>query len=621
MAVAVSSGVSAARRYRFAGVVVDEGATRLEVDGRPCRCSQRALHLLLIFCESPGRTLGRAELMDRLWPGGQLVADEALTQAVFRARAVLGAHAGHIVTIRGAGFRLDADVVRLGVDGDADEVVQPSAYDEPAATGTEHVDPVLPSKPAEPPSGRMMRRLPYLLALLAALLLAAFVYRWAVAPKLVPTDIIDVGYALKAPDLHATQADTARLIADAFRREGEGDRARARALLETVYSSDATTPVPAIFLALWAVGGGNNAEADRWLMQAQLRTDRLDDAYLGALLAYVEAERRGQPQEILRRAGALLDLRPDAWQLRLARSHLMLYSGYRDAAAAELARLDFGDLHHRKQVMALADRASLGDADGAAAVLADLDAKGLADTPRIDYLRGRIAWSQKDYARAKQDFLRCEDRGRREARFDLVNRCAANVGAIAVVDGDYPNAIELLERALAGMQESGWRRDEVDLGLMLAQLYAFSGNTDASRQALASAQAVAGRSEVDSMWAWVRLYELRLSDADLPDISLPANVVTPTGLVALLDARAAYRRGDIGAARQAYERALRATSQSDEWIDELSLLGWELRREGADDGQDLGAPVDLSEIIDPPYPPLARLTSRALLQRAMETSP
>ena len=202
-----------------------------------------------------------------------------------------------------------------------------------------------------------------------------------------------------------------------------------------------------------------------------------------------------------------------------------------------------------------------------------------------------------------------------------MNRCAANVGAIAVVDGDYPNAIELLERALAGMQESGWRRDEVDLGLMLAQLYAFSGNTDASRQALASAQAVAGRSEVDSMWAWVRLYELRLSDADLPDISLPANVVTPTGLVALLDARAAYRRGDIGAARQAYERALRATSQSDEWIDELSLLGWELRREGADDGQDLGAPVDLSEIIDPPYPPLARLTSRALLQRAMETSP
>jgi len=621
MAVAVSSGVSAARRYRFAGVVVDEGATRLEVDGRPCRCSQRALHLLLIFCESPGRTLGRAELMDRLWPGGQLVADEAPTQAVFRARAVLGAHAGHIVTIRGAGFRLDADVVRLGVDGDADEVVQPSAYDEPAATGTEHVDPVLPSKPAEPPSGRMMRRLPYLLALLAALLLAAFVYRWVVTPQLAPTEIIDVGYALTAPDLHATQADTARLIADAFRREGEGDRARARALLETVYASDATTPVPAIFLALWAVGGGNNAEADRWLMQAQLRTDRLDDAYLDALLAYTEAERRGQPQDILRRAGALLDLRPDAWQLRIARSHLMLYSGYRDAAAAELARVDFGDLQHRKQVMALADRASLGDADGAAAVLADLDAKGLADTPRIDYLRGRIAWSQKDYARADQDFLRCEERGRREARFDLVNRCAANVGAIAVVDGEYPRAIELLERALAGMQDSGWRRDEVDLGLMLAQLYAFSGNTDASHQALASAQAVAGRNEVDSMWAWVRLYELRLSDADLPDMSLPANVVTPTGLVALLDARAAYRRGDLGAARQAYERALRATSESDEWIDELSLLGWELHRKGDDAGQAVDAPTSVSEVIDPPYPPLARLTSRAALQRAMETSP
>ena len=368
------------------------------------------------------------------------------TQAVFRARAVLGAHAAHIVTIRGAGFRLDADVALLGVDGDADELVPSPASEEPAVTAPECVERALPSEPVESPSGKARRRLPYLLALLAALLLAAFVYRWAVAPKLVPTDIIDVGYALKAPDLHATQADTARLIADAFRREGEGDRARARALLETVYSSDATTPVPAIFLALWAVGGGNNAEADRWLMQAQLRTDRLDDAYLGALLAYVEAERRGQPQEILRRAGALLDLRPDAWQLRLARSHLMLYSGYRDAAAAELARLDFGDLHHRKQVMALADRASLGDADGAAAVLADLDAKGLADTPRIDYLRGRIAWSQKDYARAKQDFLRCEDRGRREARFDLVNRCAANVGAIAVVDGDYPNAIELLER-------------------------------------------------------------------------------------------------------------------------------------------------------------------------------
>jgi DNA-binding winged helix-turn-helix (wHTH) protein len=99
-----------ARRFLFDGVMIDAAAARLFVDRRERSCSRRALQLLVVLCESAGVALSRERLIDRLWPGRPRVPDEALTQAVFRARACLDRYADRLVTVRGIGLRLDAMV-------------------------------------------------------------------------------------------------------------------------------------------------------------------------------------------------------------------------------------------------------------------------------------------------------------------------------------------------------------------------------------------------------------------------------------------------------------------------------------------------------------------------------
>lgn len=83
------------------------------MDGQLCACSRKVFELLLALCRSGDRVSTRDELIEALWPGGQVVSDESLTQAIFRARAVLGRHADLIRTMRGTGLRIDAPVQAL----------------------------------------------------------------------------------------------------------------------------------------------------------------------------------------------------------------------------------------------------------------------------------------------------------------------------------------------------------------------------------------------------------------------------------------------------------------------------------------------------------------------------
>ena len=98
------------RKYLFDGVMLDECAGRLFVDGRERLCSERALSLLSFLCAAPRQAHPSDLVVSRLWPSGRTASTEALTQAVFRARACLGPYANRLLLSRGIGVCLDASV-------------------------------------------------------------------------------------------------------------------------------------------------------------------------------------------------------------------------------------------------------------------------------------------------------------------------------------------------------------------------------------------------------------------------------------------------------------------------------------------------------------------------------
>ena len=91
---------------------------------------------------------------------------------------------------------------------------------------------------------------------------------------------------------------------------------------------------------MWAVGSGDSKVADTWIAHARERVAPLRDPYVNAMLRYTEAERDGSPQDIVRYAGAVLDLHPGAWRMQLARAHLKNYQGLREAALAEIREIE-----------------------------------------------------------------------------------------------------------------------------------------------------------------------------------------------------------------------------------------------------------------------------------------
>ncbi len=612
---------AALRRFAFDGVVIDEAALRLLVDGRPRPCSQRALRLLMLLCEAPGRTLSRQHLLDRLWPGGQIIGDEALTQAVFRARACLGRHADRIVTVRGIGFRLDAEVTLL----DSSEPLPPLPFAPPALPAGEAADPpprlrLVDSVPADAvdsmpdaaavataPSAAsgpawLLRWRPgqrwFAAVLLLALLAIGAGWHWL--PR--PAATVDIGFGLVAADLHASHPDTEVLLRDAFAHEGRGDRARARALLETAHRSDPHTPVPALFLALWAAGGGQVEAADDWLQQAADRIAPLASPWLEVLLGYIRAEQQGDPRDIVRYAGAALDLRPGAWQMRLARAHLLLNQGLPDAARAELAAIEIAELDHRKLVTVLADRASLGDVEGATAI-ADRLIQRRPPSAQLAGLRGRLAWSRGDLPAARVAYAEAVERSRQEGRVELVYRSLAMLGTIAVIEGRHADAVPLLQQARQGMTETGANIHEADLGVMLAQLQALLGAVDDVVLELDRADLAARATGDAGLQALVTLHRHRLG---APQASADAVPADQTELAALLAVHRALERGDPAAAKLAHVEAQRLVAPTSMLFDELRLLAWRV-----------GAPVPEARVIDPPFPPLSRFTTRAVLAAEM----
>ena len=245
------------------------------MDGQLCACSRKVFELLLALCRSGDRVSTRDELIEALWPGGQVVSDESLTQAIFRARAVLGRHADLIRTMRGIGLRIDAPVQAL-IDRPAEpeeDIAAPALTEALSQTEPESESESLAPVPDTPSRPRFWRR-PALVV--AALLLSLLALGWLLRPSSDSPPMQDDGYGLREDDLHAMLPDTAQLLREALWNESHGERARAAALLEAIHAADAGTPLPAIYLALWANGSADYETGRHWLAQARERTAGTD---------------------------------------------------------------------------------------------------------------------------------------------------------------------------------------------------------------------------------------------------------------------------------------------------------------------------------------------------------
>ncbi len=590
-----------APRYVFGSAVVEVGARRLLIGGRERNLPRRVFDLLLILCRSPRQVIARETLYQALWPGGQIVSDEALTQTVFRLRSALGDEAERVVTLRGVGLRFDADV---------DVDVGSPATTAPAA-------PVLPPVPALPAAGATavsppaavsgrnpvvvhpprLRVVTLLLIVVAVATMGWQAWRhWSADPAA----IIDPGYGLTVERTTAARRDTPGLLANAVRYDDSGDRPRARALLETVHEADHRTPWPALLTALWDIGAGDAMRAEDRLQEARRRIEPLDDPYIKAMLRYVEAELRVNPRDIIRYAGAVLDLEPGAWRLRLARAHLHNALGQRDAALREIQQIEVHQLGIRRLESALADRASFGDVDGAEARLRSLP-RG-TDAAAWEYLSGRIAWSRGDGHGARAAWERAVQEGRRNGRDDIVHRAQMNAGFAASLTGDFGNAIALLEAARIGSGQARRITDRLDLMLMLTQLHDLVGDPAAARlnfDALLAEFAEGGGP--DMMRTQVVLVGARL----FPALDTGLAPLPDPAAQALLDARHALALGDADTARSAYRLAEQLGALTGVLADEARLLAAQL---------DL--PIAPERRFDPPYPPLSAALPRLLMPAA-----
>jgi DNA-binding response OmpR family regulator len=81
------------------------------VAGHPVELTAKEFGLLVALLRAGGRVLSREQLLDAVWGYANAAEIESRTVDVHirRLREKLGASARHIVTVKGAGYRLEED--------------------------------------------------------------------------------------------------------------------------------------------------------------------------------------------------------------------------------------------------------------------------------------------------------------------------------------------------------------------------------------------------------------------------------------------------------------------------------------------------------------------------------
>jgi serine/threonine protein kinase len=412
-------------------------------------------------------------------------------------------------------------------------------------------------------------------------------------------EVIDDGYDIRMSDVRGDE-EVRRLTAIALRTDSQGNRANAMQLLEQAHRSSTQTALPAAFLASWFDASGNAKEERYWTSQATARLRAGTPTYEAMLVRYLSGQRNQQNAKALALAQSMLNIRPNAWRLRLGAAHLLLAQRDNEAALLQLKKIDIERPDDRRLMLVLADRASLGDVDNAAR---DLQRSRLMRQPVFStYTLGRFAWTRGDVDGAIHNFGLCADRAAADSLTTLEIDARMYQALAWLKRGDMPNARRSLSLCIARARQLQVAQREYDCAGIWAYVANREGDFAERDRKLEEAQSFATH-EDDA--AVLRVFAIRLRSEVWKSWPRPRveNDAVLTGAGPLIDAREAWLAGDSGAALQNLRRA-RA-----EGID-----GTGLREEAELLAAELGEPSTLLRA-DPPYPNIFRYLAIFDLQK------
>jgi len=567
--------------YSFKGVTVDVQRARLHVEGQEIAVGALALKLLRIVCEANSALVDRQTLFAQIWPR-QTISDEALTKLIGRTRELLGPYGAALVTVRGQGVRLDAEI------SPQFELQYPESASS-AARSNNLIDFPSATVPEVVPQKRWLSLVGGAVGMSALLVIGALLW-WHKSDEMVGP-----AYALRASDLQASRAQTPELIQAAFTARGNGELSHARAMMRSAHESDPTSPVPAMMLAWWEADVSPNS-APRWIDAARARLHDDSSAYLRLMIDYFDARSSGH--DVRGPINALLDLRPQAWALQFARAHDQLGNHEFAGALKSLQQIprDTPDADQLADI--LADRVSLGDAVAASQVTPAITRDAVLNA----CLQGRFAYSRGALDEAVAAFDRCRETAL--VRRDYLHaRDAAAYAALAAVEANTADAVQRVESASRLCHEQQVQSCENELLALRAFLEARAGHTDTAAATVAEAWQ-------HNRWDWAKppLVLVALEN-DLPAPADPAEVARGVprdtvfgGVSDLLLAWRAFAAGDRADARGLLERAREHGVAQTYHAEDAMLLAARLGESAA------------TCRVDPPYPNLLRLSACVALQ-------
>ncbi len=108
--------------FRFGDVEIDFEKLEARKDGKPLELTPREYKILRLFCESPGRVIGRNELLDKVWGYDVFPTTRTVDNHIVKLRKAVEddpTEPRFIMIVRGVGYKFDPEG-RGGSDREGD---------------------------------------------------------------------------------------------------------------------------------------------------------------------------------------------------------------------------------------------------------------------------------------------------------------------------------------------------------------------------------------------------------------------------------------------------------------------------------------------------------------------
>ncbi len=388
-------------------------------------------------------------------------------------------------------------------------------------------------------AARLTRRGLIAVGTLAAIAIAVF-SAWRYQQQL----SIDDGFGFIESDLAGLDSEGRTQTRRALSVDAGGARETALGLIQNARQRVPAHPLLTYLELTWNDIAPDESERQYQAASAALKARPND--YLQALL---NAEARASASAATRRKqlNSALQIRPNAWRLRLALAHGEIGSGKLDQALQQLQQIDVRDLQDRRAAQILSDRALLGDSAGARAAVALLPADR---NSWREWVLASVEFGEGDYVSALQRFERigAPAMEEREPTIAMWGRMGQTICLGQA--GRWPELTELAARELRRASERGDTSSALrsaSLGAIAAYLMA---DRDRLRYFLDAGRNVSDDPlfQIDIALTSVALGE-SLGDVEKLILRLPDEAESLAGLPSMLRAAAALHAGDSASAR------------------------------------------------------------------------